>query len=100
MSAREEIAAILWLAVPSADNAEAKAKAEQMIDRLVVEARTEKSSERRQPPLKGLVRQIRAAANEELALPTTYGKRAVQDFARDLETWIPENYENEAGDES
>lgn len=49
------------------------------------------------PPLNGLVRQIRATANEELALPTTYGKRAVRDFARDLETWIPEDYEPTTG---
>jgi hypothetical protein len=32
VSAREEIAAILWLSVPSNDNAEAKVKAEQMLD--------------------------------------------------------------------
>lgn len=39
------------------------------------------------------MRQIRATANEELLLPTTYGKRAVQAFARDLERWIPEDNE-------
>ncbi len=43
-----------------------------------------------QPPLKGLVRQIRATANAEFA--TGHG-RAVRDFARELETWIPEDYE-------
>lgn len=36
----------------------------------------------------GLYRQIRAAANAEVA--NGYG-RAVRDFARDLETWLPED---------
>src|SRR5690348_6442396 len=40
----------------------------------------------------GLYRQIRAAANTEVGSdPYDHPARAVRDFARELETWIPEN---------
>ena len=132
MNARDEIASRLWWSVPSADDAEAKAITEQMLDAYRADVLAEAlavvdnddtcgcggcdtciprqlaarirqlpggptkavSGPASQPPLKGLVRQIRATANAEFA--TGHG-RAVRDFARELETWIPEDFEPGGG---